>query len=103
MNKRQAPDGSFPGDGKKSGSPYSQLTTFLDKDTEFSWGDVDGELIRLTLEVVTRRGDAISFAVNRNRTAGSVTILSGADRPRWYAETVTEANALLTQIIQLGA
>jgi len=103
MPNRQQKDGSFASDKPKSGSPYSELSAFLIPDTEFSWGSVDGELIRYAIEAVTRRGDAISFAVNRTRTAGSVTILAGAERPRWYVQNVTEASALLTQLIQNAA
>lgn len=90
----------MPGDNRQSSGRYSQLQTFADGGARFTWGDVDGELIGHAIMAVTRNGDAISFAVNRNSTAGSVTILSGADRPRYYADSVTEAHALLTQIIQ---
>lgn len=100
MPNRQQKDGSFPSEKPRSASPYSQLQQLPGVGAEFAWQDVDPELIRYAITVVTDRGDAISFAVNRNRTAGSITILAGAERPRFYVNTVVEANALLTQIIQ---
>jgi len=100
MNKRQKPDGSFDGPAADAKARYGGIGKVIDNGGEFSWADVDSALLSYAISVVTNHGDAISFAVNRSRSAGSITILAGPDRFKYYPETKIEAQALLTQIIQ---
>ena len=100
MNNRQANDGSFPKDAsKKEPSRYATINTAPGEGL-FSWADVDSELLRNTVTCVTDGGDAISFAVNRNRTSGSITVLSGSERPRFYVQDVDAAERTLREIIK---
>lgn len=99
MNKRQKPDGSFSDAKAVAAGRYAHIGGPVDNGGEFSWADVDSALLSHAVTVVTNNGDAISFAVNRNRTAGSVTILAGPERFKEYCATKVEAQALLTRII----
>lgn len=100
MSTRQRPDGSFAKDAaKKEPSRYASITPETAPGS-FTWADVDSELLRNAVCVVTDCGDALSFAVNRNRTGGSVTVLSGGERPRFYAQDTDSAEAVLRAIIK---
>lgn len=99
-SKRQAPDGSFPDSASSVAGRYAHIGRPVDNGGQFSWADVDATLLAYAIRVVTDNGDAISFAVNRNRTGGSITILAGVDRVKAYCTDKISAQALLTQIIQ---
>jgi len=99
MNKRQKPDGSFADTKSEAQSRYGGVAGKIDNGGEFSWADVDAALLRYAVASVSDHGDAISFAVNRNRSAGSITILAGSERFKYYADNVVEAQAILTQLV----
>lgn len=101
VNKRQRPDGSFEGDSKKQGPSRWATATPIDVGEQFSWADVDAELMRNAITVATDAGDALSFAVNRGHTSGSVVVLSGSERPRFFAQSTVAAEQILQEIIRI--
>lgn len=80
--------------------PYPEPTQELVQGS-FDWGDVDGRLLAGALGCVTARGDAMSYAANRSRTQGSITILSGADRPRYTFASVQAAEEWLQAVMDI--
>lgn len=74
------------------------------EDHPFGWGDVNPSLIGWAIQAVTSDGAAISFAVNRAGTGGSITLLIGAPMPiKYYVKTITEAEAVLNTLIGAAA
>ena len=97
---RQAKDGSFPSDNRPSKWDGYDPAQHMGAANSFSWGDTDADLLMRAIWKATENGDAISFATNRNNSAGSITILSGPNRPRIPAFDVQAANELLVEIIR---
>lgn len=83
---------------KASKSPYPPTTVPAVEGT-FDWKDVDGKLLAGAVGGITTRGDAVSYALNRSRTQGSITILSGSERPRYTFSTVEQAEEWLRAIV----
>lgn len=94
---RQAKDGSFPGAEK---SIWSATDGDMREQVpgSFSWMRADAGHIKHLIALAATAGDAISFAHNRANSGGSITILSGPHRPRWYADDVAGANKLLSDL-----
>jgi hypothetical protein len=94
---RQNPDGSFPGDTRS-------VWTEQDGDVQagavgtFDWDTVDPKAMRHLVAVAAKRGDSVSFAQNRASTEGSITILSGAYRPRWKCTDSLSAGELIKKL-----
>lgn len=65
-----------------------------------TWFHCDPAKIADAVGHVAANGDAISFAEARNGTWLSVTILAGAERPRWTAYSPEEMDAFLVIIIE---
>lgn len=99
MGVKQSKDGSFvnAASGRATGVTYP-TTVESDPAESFQWGDVSGDVLARTIDAVTERGHAISFAVNRPRTAGCITILAGEARPKYYPQDVAEAERILIAI-----
>lgn len=99
---RQAKDGSFakPTQAGAKQVAYPQSAQARPVDT-FRWGDVDGSLLARSVECITARGHAVSYALNRNGTCGCITILAGAERPKYYCENVEQAEATLLMLCEL--
>lgn len=66
---------------------------------EFSWSDTNLSLFRKCVRVVNDAGNTISFAVNRAKSGGSVTILAGVISPKLQVDGLDEANAALRKIL----
>lgn len=99
---RQAKDGSFPQSAARNGAgvKYPQTAPALKTDT-FRWSDVDGKLLSRAVDCITARGHAVSYALNRAGTCGCITILAGSERPKYYCETVGDAEATLLMLCEL--
>lgn len=100
---RQGPDGSWveaDKTKKPSKSTYPPAPGALVQGT-FDWGDVDGELLARAVGSITGRGDAVSYARNRSATQGSITILSGNERPRYTFSSVAEAEDWIQEVLKL--
>jgi len=65
-----------------------------------NWFQVDPAKVADAVGQVAANGDAISFAEARNGTWLSVTILAGAERPRWTAYSAPEMDAFLDAIVE---
>lgn len=59
----------------------------------FMWTAVDGDVLTAALDFVCDAGDACSFAVTRNGRTGTLTILSGSQRLKWYFTSTQQATA----------
>lgn len=99
---RQAKDGSFPKPVVRDGAVvrYPQAALTRNADT-FRWSDVDGKLLSRAVDCITARGHAVSYALNRAGTCGCITILAGSERPKYYCETVGDAEATLLMLCEL--
>ena len=64
-----------------------------------SWSDVDPSLIVAVIHACTREGMAISFAATASGKGVSVTILDGAERPRFPCVSVEDADNTLRKIL----
>lgn len=96
---RQTKDGSWTGtDPKAAKHAYPTNTRHTPAAGVFDWNEVDHGLLARAVDTVTKRGHAISFALNRSGTTGCVTILAGDERPKYYCETLDEADDLLGQL-----
>jgi hypothetical protein len=95
---RQGKDGSFP--DRKKNPAVDKLAGYTGGGNSgtFDWGDVDAQLLTRCVGVVSRQGDAISFSTNQAHTGGSITLLSGGERPRYPVWDALEADALLRAI-----
>ena len=95
---RQDKDGAVPQDRKPRA--YGSLFDEPAENTNggWLWTQVDSKLIAQAIDAVNRKGDAISFATNRSRTAGSVTLLVGGDRPKKWFNSYDEAEHFLGQL-----
>jgi hypothetical protein len=94
---RQDKDGAVPGDRKhvwteKDGDAQGN------EDGTFCWDLCDAQAMRHLVSVAGDNGDAVSFATNRQKTGGSITILCGPYKPRWYCGDSVTANELLTRL-----
>lgn len=65
-----------------------------------TWAQVDGPTIKRAIDAITSCGDAITFGRTSDGGALSITILSGADRPKFYASEVDEAVDMLAAAIE---
>jgi len=102
MSRKQGPDGSM--HDTRTGKMVEDLyppALPRDGDVPFQWGDIDPSLLARAVDAVTERGHAISFAKNRASTAGCITILAGAERPKYWAEDLAEAERVLIALINL--
>lgn len=99
---RQAKDGSFPQAVARKGAVvvYPQAAPTRNTDT-FRWSDVDGKLLSRAVDCITARGHAVSYALNRAGTCGCITVLAGSERPKYYCETVGDAEATLLMLAEL--
>lgn len=68
--------------------------------SKLTWFSVNPEKVADAVGQVAANGDAISFAQARNGTWLSVTILAGAERPRWTAYSAAEMDAFLDAIAE---
>lgn len=95
---RQNPDGSHPTDRKPSN--YGDLFSVPQAEINggWKWTEIDCSLFGQAIDAVNRKGDAISFATNRGRTAGSITLLVGGDRPKMWFNTYDEAEQFLARL-----
>jgi len=97
---RQLKDGSTPGEKRDNGSLLSLFPNPLQENTgAWSWGQLRPGLLAEAFDAVNGGGDAMSLAMNRARTAGSVTLLTGGDRPRRWLNTYDEAEDFLDALI----
>ena len=80
------------------GGRYARLGGTKPK-TTIAWAQVAGPKIKECIGFVTSCGDAITFGRTTDGGALSVTVLSGPDRIKQYATTVSEAEALLDEVI----
>lgn len=63
-----------------------------------SWEDAEQEAIWRVVTEVTNAGDAIIFALTRDKGAVVVTIMSGDDRSKFYARGEAEIAELIRDI-----
>lgn len=63
--------------------------------TGVCWADADPALLLAAVIAVTARGAGFSLSESRDHCAVSITVLSGQDRPKFYAANLTELNELL--------
>jgi hypothetical protein len=66
--------------------------------TAIAWEAVDGRAIKAAISAITACGDAITFGRTQDGGALSITVLTGADRPKFYPTTVEEAEDTLAQL-----
>jgi len=81
---RQTKDGSFPGDKSARSARWADFGSVGGGNSTFTWSDYDPADLARLVGLVTSGGDAISFAVNRPRTGGSITILAGGPPVKLY-------------------
>jgi hypothetical protein len=67
------------------------------------WTNLRPGLMAEAADAANMNGDAISFATNRAQTAGSITLLTGGDRPKKWVNTYDEAEQLLDSLIEMYA
>lgn len=65
----------------------------------WDWAQVEHGLVVELIAIATAAGDAVSFATNRANTAGSITILHGGERPRYYANSYNDAEQIISGIV----
>lgn len=68
--------------------------------SKLTWFAVNPTKVADAVGQVAANGDAISFAQARNGTWLSVTVLAGAERPRWTAYSAAEMDAFLDIICE---
>lgn len=100
MSRKQGPDGSTfnTKTGRAVEYDYGQSTA-VNADDHFDWGNVDSLLLSRAVDAVTQRGHSISFAVNYNSTAGSITILAGDRKPKWTGLSEEQATERLKLLV----
>lgn len=99
----QGPDGEMHPSRKKAAPKkiaYPEPPTTYVQGT-FDWGDIDGGLLARAVGRITSRGDAVSYAANRSGTQGSITILSGAERPRYTFTSIEDAERWIQALLDL--
>ena len=84
--------------GKASGVDWGQVNGATGEN-RVSWNDADGNLVAWLIYSATRRGMAVSFSATASGQAVSITILDGGDRPKWYANSAGQLDALLKDLI----
>lgn len=94
---REDKDGAVPRDKRRVWSE-DDGDTQGDGNGSFDWDACDAHAMRHLISVANKRDDAVSFATNRNNTGGSITILCGPARPRWYCNDSLSANALVKRL-----
>jgi hypothetical protein len=96
---RQAKDGSVPSDKAERSVRWADYGVSVGGDSAFTWGQYDpADLVEL-IRRVTKQGDAISFAVNRPRTGGSITILAGGPPVKLYVNDDRSWNEAYHEIV----
>lgn len=93
---RQDKDGAVAGDKRR----FRVDMNLFDRPNDgergaWTWGQLRPGLLTSCMDVINLHGDAISFATNKAHTAGSITLLTGGDRPRKWVNTYDEAEYLL--------
>lgn len=100
MSRRQGPDGdTVDTRGPRSSTFVYSAPVRSAADSDFAWGNVDQHFLQRAVDAVTGRGHSISFAVNYRRTAGTITILAGSERPKWTDLTEEQALEVLKTLI----
>lgn len=96
---RQGPDGeTVKKSGVRGGGYTYPALKPVSADALFDWGEVDGKVLARAVACITSRGHAVSYALNRSGTCGCITILAGAERPKYYVESVDEAERVLNAL-----
>lgn len=97
---RQDKDGAVPGDKRTSnsfaalfGGPVTQGIG------SWHWSALRTGLLAEAVDAANAHGDALSFATNRANTAGSITLLTGGDRPRRWVNSYDEAEDFLDALV----
>jgi len=102
MSRKQGPDGSMHDTRTgRSVEPLYPAAVRNGNEEPFQWGDVDASLQARANDAVTDRGHAISYAKNRAGTVGCITILAGPERPKYWVESISEAERVLIALINL--
>lgn len=96
---RQAKDGSFPSDKPGGSTRWADWGTPASGNSAFTWRNYDAVDMLELVGCVTDEGDAISFARNRPRTGGSITILAGGAPIKLYVANDEEWNAVYREIV----
>jgi hypothetical protein len=67
--------------------------------TRVKWEQVTGSLIWELIAVATAEGDAVMLGASRDGGTLVLTVMSGNERPKFYATTAQAMDAHLTNII----
>jgi len=97
---RQKPDGSFSSDRPTRPNRWSDFTPASGVSGAFTWGDFNADDILELVRCVTVTDDAISFATNRPKTGGSITILSGGPPVKLYVSDAESWQRVFREIIK---
>lgn len=96
---RQDKDGAFSTDSKTQHSRLANFGAFGGNNSPFTWGDVDPAELQALVRLITATGDAVSFSINKAKTGGSITILSGADRAKIYVNSVADFEDVYQRVL----
>lgn len=87
-------------DGPRASGKYAAALHRETRKSPVRWSDVDGPSIKAAVHAVTAAGDAITFGRTTDGGALSVTVLSGPDRLKDYANDAEQAADLLVRIME---
>ncbi len=80
--------------GKSSNVDWSQVGASM-PGGGVAWSDADDSAVAALVDAATRRGMAVSFSAASSGKGVSITILDGPNRPKFYANTPNELQAVL--------
>jgi hypothetical protein len=83
----------------KRGTKYSGAY-FGPPGSKVGYGDVDAELLRDCVELVSREGDCIMFSRTSQGEAAHVRILSGGLVEKWYPDSAEALQEVLQGIVR---